>query len=126
MTEQPSATSLVGSGVSPASALPLTQTTFYLLASLVDGPKHGYAISKDVEARSGDSVRLGVGNLYVALRRLLEQGLIELAGEDEVEGRPRKTYQVSGLGAAVFRAETERQCRMMAANPLIQRGGTTR
>lgn len=132
MTDHASATSPVGSGGRPEGALPLTQTTFYLLASLVDGPKHGYAISKDVEARSEGAVRLAVGNLYVALRRLAEQGLIERVADPMADDEGRKThritktYQITDMGNAVFRAETERQRRMMAANPLLQRDGATR
>lgn len=101
----------------PEEFLPLTQTTYYILASLIDGSKHGYAINKDVEWRSEGTIRLGIGNLYVALRRLLDQGLVEQAGEYEVEGRRRKTYRVAGLGETVFRAEKTRLRRMIAADP---------
>jgi PadR family transcriptional regulator, regulatory protein PadR len=97
--------------------LPLTQTTFYILASLIDGPKHGYAVSKDIEARSDGTVRLAIGNLYIALKRLLEDGLIERAGDQEREGERRKVYKITGLGETVFAAETQRLRQMMRAIP---------
>ena len=31
--------------------LPLSEAVFFILLSLAPGPKHGYAIMKDVEAR---------------------------------------------------------------------------
>jgi DNA-binding PadR family transcriptional regulator len=39
-----------------------------VLTSLADGPKHGYAITVDIEEFAG--VRLGPGTLYGALSRL--------------------------------------------------------
>src|ERR1700734_2945730 len=46
-----------------------------ILSSLADGPKHGYALTKDVEEFAG--VRLAPGTLYEALARLESQGMIE-------------------------------------------------
>jgi PadR family transcriptional regulator PadR len=89
-----------------ASYLPLTQPTFYILLSLVPGKKHGYAILKDVE------VSLSTSTLYSALRRLLDQALIERIpsgpGHDAGPGLPRKAYVLSELGRRVLEAETHR------------------
>ena len=46
-----------------------------VLTSLAGGPKHGYAITVDVEEFAG--VKLGPGTLYGALSRLEGRGLIE-------------------------------------------------
>ncbi len=46
-----------------------------ILASLAEGTKHGYALTKDIEVFAG--VRLAPGTLYEALSRLEGQGLIE-------------------------------------------------
>ena len=51
------------------------EPSLYILVSLSDGPKHGYAIMADVEGISG--VPLGPGTLYGALARLEQRGLIE-------------------------------------------------
>lgn len=65
-----------------------------ILTSLADGPKHGYALTKDIERFAG--VTLGPGTLYGAMARLEERGLIEpaLAGRD---GR-RRPYRITGSG----------------------------
>jgi PadR family transcriptional regulator len=107
----------------PEGFLPLTQTTYYILASLADSPKHGYAINQDVEWRSEGTVRLGIGNTYVALKRLLTQGLIERLGDlgETSSSERRKVYRLAGLGEAVLRAEAQRQRRMLAALPLAER-----
>ena len=39
----------------------MREPTYYLLASLLDGPLHGYAIIKSAEGLSGGRVRLTAG-----------------------------------------------------------------
>jgi DNA-binding PadR family transcriptional regulator len=76
-----------------------------ILSSLADGPKHGYALTKDVESFAG--VRLAPGTLYEALARLEAQGLIEaLDSEDR-----RRPYQLTAPGAAALRAHLNAQRR---------------
>jgi DNA-binding PadR family transcriptional regulator len=77
------------------------EPSLYVLMSLSDGPKHGYAIMTDVEAISGSP--LGPGTLYGALARLERRGLIE-ALEPEERRRP---YRLTGLGASMLRAQLE-------------------
>jgi len=77
-----------------------------ILSSLAEGPKHGYALTKDIEAFSG--VRLAPGTLYEALSRLESQGLIEaLASEDR-----RRPYQLTAGGATALRAHLADQRRV--------------
>jgi hypothetical protein len=54
-----------------------------VLASLAQEPRHGYAITQDVEATMG--VRLSAGTLYAVIARLESRGLIEpLPADDDV------------------------------------------
>ncbi|MGH9308115.1 MAG: PadR family transcriptional regulator [Vicinamibacterales bacterium] len=57
--------------------LPLPTAVFHILVALADNDRHGYAIMQDVSARTDGKVRLSAGTLYTAIRRMLEQGLIE-------------------------------------------------
>jgi DNA-binding PadR family transcriptional regulator len=93
-----------------SSNLPLTEATFIILLSLAPGPKHGYAIMKDVEALSGGRITLSTGTSYGALKRFLEQEWIERvddAGPDET-GRPRKAYKLTTTGRRILKAENDR------------------
>ncbi len=47
-----------------------------ILLSLAPGPKHGYAILKEVETLSDGRVKLSTGTLYGAIERLLDQDWI--------------------------------------------------
>jgi DNA-binding PadR family transcriptional regulator len=63
-----------------------------ILTSLSSGPKHGHALTKDIEEFAG--VRLGPGTLYGAITRLERRGLIEpLAAEDR-----RRPYRITTAG----------------------------
>jgi DNA-binding PadR family transcriptional regulator len=63
-----------------------------VLSSLASGPKHGYAITQDVEGLA--DVHLGPGTLYGALSRLEGKGLIEALPADD----RRRPYQLTGAG----------------------------
>lgn len=69
------------------------------MTSLADGPKHGYAVTTDIEEFAG--VRLGPGTLYGALSRLEARGLIEaLPAEDR-----RRPYRLTADGSAALEQE---------------------
>jgi DNA-binding PadR family transcriptional regulator len=97
--------------------LPLTETTFFILLALAPGPSHGYAIMKRVEQQSRERVKFSTGTLYGAIRRLLERGWIERAGEsDKAENRRgRKTYRLTRMGRRLLEAETARLQSLVSA-----------
>jgi PadR family transcriptional regulator, regulatory protein PadR len=87
----------------------MREPTFFVLASLADGRKHGYGIIKDAEELSAGRVRLKVGTLYAALDRLQSEGLVAEAGDEVVAGRLRRYFELTDPGAASLDAESERQ-----------------
>jgi DNA-binding PadR family transcriptional regulator len=71
-----------------------------VLVSLLDGPRHGYAISQDIERMTGR--RPGPGTLYGAISRLEEAGLIEARPGDDSR---RKPYGLTPAGVTEARSE---------------------
>ena len=70
------------------------------MTSLADGSKHGYALSKDIEAFAG--IVLSPGALYGAITRLEERGLIEALKGDARRRPYRLTHEgTSALTAAL-------------------------
>jgi DNA-binding PadR family transcriptional regulator len=67
-----------------------------ILASLADGPKHGYAIMTDVAAFSG--VAMEPGTLYGALSRLERRGWIRPLAA----GERRRPYEITPAGQEVL------------------------
>jgi DNA-binding PadR family transcriptional regulator len=102
----------------PASFLPLTPVAFEILLALAGGERHGYAIMRSIEARTGGGMSLHAGTLYRAIGRLVDGTLLE-----ELEERPgqedderRRYYRITALGRAVAAAESSRlESQVMAA-----------
>jgi DNA-binding PadR family transcriptional regulator len=91
------------------------EPSLLILASLTDGPKHGYAIMQDVEAGTGRP--MGAGTLYAALVRLEEEGFVEpLAPVDR-----RRPYRLTAIGASTL-AEQLRGLSAFAEQNLRQLG----
>jgi DNA-binding PadR family transcriptional regulator len=85
---------------------PLTPALFHVLLSLADGEKHGYAILKEVEARTGGKVILSTGTLYGIIKRLLADGLIRQSALGSTERR--RAYRLTPSGRKLALAEAER------------------
>ena len=88
-----------------------------VLASLGDGPKHGYAMIEDIERMCG--ARLGPGTLYGAITRLERQGLIEPLESDD----RRRPYRLTAEGRRALRAKlaTLRQVALIGLRKLEAR-----
>ena len=86
----------------------MREPTFFVLASLLAGPLHGYGIIKRAEELSGGRVRLATGTLYTALDRLTADGHVRLVSEEMVGGRLRRSYGLTESGSAALRAEAQR------------------
>lgn len=96
------------------SVLPLTQTVYHVLVTLADGPRHGYAIAREVEELTDGRIVMGPGTLYGSLQRMQVQTLISETknpGEDGLHAERRRYYRITPLGSAALRAETERLMR---------------
>jgi len=91
-------------GAAPLSALGRSAgPATLILSSLADGAKHGYALTKDIEAFAG--VRLAPGTLYEVLSRLEGQGFIEALASDD----RRRPYRLTAVGAEALRAHLRAQ-----------------
>lgn len=92
------------------SYLPLREPTFFILLSLSPGPKHGYAILKEVEALSESRVKLSTGTLYGAIKRLLDRDWIKRTADPIPNGtyRERKAYVLTEKGRQGLKAEIQR------------------
>jgi DNA-binding PadR family transcriptional regulator len=83
----------------------LTRNEFHVLLALLDGPRHGYGIMRDVEELTSGDFKLGPGTLYTAIARLERAGLIE---ECEADADRRRCYRVTRKGKTAASQEAER------------------
>jgi DNA-binding PadR family transcriptional regulator len=96
--------------------------TYFVLATLLDEPLHGYAIIKRAGELSGGQVRLAAGTLYATLDRLAGNGLLEVVREETVNGRARRYYALTGAGTEAVRQEAAQ----LAEAARIVTGGAAR
>jgi DNA-binding PadR family transcriptional regulator len=111
----------------PTDRPPLKPVVFLVLVSLAAGERHGYAIKKDVAARTRGSVRLGPATLYRTLAGLLDDGLIEESARrpaPALDDERRRYYRITERGRRVMTAEA---CRLeqlaAAARSAVLEGG---
>ena len=96
----------------------MSSAAVLILASLVDGDRHGYAIRKDVAARTDGAMRLGVTTLYRLLRHLLDADLVEESVRrpaPELDDERRRYFRITPAGRRRLRAEVQRMERVLAA-----------
>ncbi len=86
----------------------LREPTFLILTALAERPQHGYGILRDVKEISNGRVALRAGTLYTALDRMTADGWVEVDREEVVDGRHRRYYRLTDLGAARLATEVDR------------------
>jgi len=92
----------------PSLFLPLAPHAFQILLSLLDRDLHGYSLIKDIEGRTGGEMMLGTSTVYAAIKRMVQDGLLEEASppQTETSGGPRRRYyRITAFGRRVARAE---------------------
>ena len=98
----------------PMYGFRMREPTYFILASLLDGPLHGYAIAERARELSDGRVQLGAGTLYGALGRLVSEGLISEGPEETVGGRRRRYHEITDAGKGAV-AEHAARLRSSAA-----------
>lgn len=90
---------------------PLTPAEFQVLVSLADGDKHGYAIGKEVAARTDGEVQLRAATLYTVIKRLLDNGFIDESAarpDPEADDERRRYYRLTARGRKAAESEALR------------------
>jgi len=98
------------------SLLPLPSATFHILVALADEDLHGYAVIKDVAARTGGILKLSPGTLYRSIDRMVQQGLIrEISTRQarDMDDERRRYYRITAFGREVAMAESRRLAQML-------------
>jgi PadR family transcriptional regulator, regulatory protein PadR len=73
-----------------------------VLALVEERPRHGYEISKLIEARSGGALTFRVASLYPMLYRLEKRGWVEGRWIEKAGQRRRRYYKLTREGRRVL------------------------
>jgi PadR family transcriptional regulator PadR len=85
-----------------------------VLATLQDGPLHGYAVIEELRGRSDGAFALAEGTVYPVLHRLEAEGLLTSAWST-VAGRRRRVYRLTRRGRAALGKRREEWRRFAGA-----------
>ena len=69
-----------------------------ILATLADGPRHGYQLALEIEDRSEGSFRFNHGTLYPILHKLESNGFIDGSWAEPAGKRKRRQYALTSAG----------------------------
>jgi DNA-binding PadR family transcriptional regulator len=92
--------------------LPLSPAVFHILLALAEGPRHGYAVMRDIDLRTDRVVRVGPGMLYGSIKWLLADRFIAEVSPPRADApndvERRRYYQLTATGRQLLRAEASR------------------
>jgi PadR family transcriptional regulator PadR len=69
-----------------------------ILATLAEGPRHGYQLALEIEEHSEGAFRFNHGTLYPILHKLESGGLIEGSWAEPAGKRKRRQYALTETG----------------------------
>ena len=73
-----------------------------ILSLLDEGPRHGYELIKELEARSGGLYRASPGVVYPTLQMLEDEGLV---ASEQVDGK--RVYRLTAAGKAELKHQAD-------------------
>ena len=100
------------------SFLPLKPADFHILFALLDGPRHGYRIARDIEEATYGQIRLAAGNLHRTVQKLIRMKLVKVSDEipdDDPGDQRRRYYAITPLGRRAFLADASRMRALVEA-----------
>jgi DNA-binding PadR family transcriptional regulator len=77
-------------------------TSFVLLGLLASGARHGYELKHQHDARLPRAKPLAFGQVYATLNRLVRDGLIVEAAQEQFGGPERTAYMLTKRGRAAL------------------------
>ena len=88
-----------------------------ILACLADADMHGYAVTKEVAARTTDTIRLRPTTVYRLIAQLADAGLIEPVRQRArlLDDPRRRTFKVTNAGRRLLAGEMRRLDRVRRA-----------
>jgi len=79
-----------------------------IILSIVESrPRHGYEISKLIEARSGGKLKFHVASLYPLLYRLEERGWLQGRWIEKAGQRRRRFYSLTAEGRRILNRQRD-------------------
>ena len=101
---------------------PLTESYFYILLCLANGPNHVYGIMQRTKELSAGEVKIGSGTMYGATGNMTKKGwIVESKGSTE-DSDWRRMYELTEEGREILDMEIRRLRRLLAGAEEVLEG----
>lgn len=97
--------------------LPMSETAYYILLSLIE-PCHGYGIILKVDELTNGRLHIGAGTIYGTLSKFEKDKIIDAAGEID----RKKIYKITELGKKMLMLEHDRLCELAGNGKKVLEG----
>lgn len=81
----------------------ISRTRFAILGMLMTGPKSGYDLKRDFEEQISHFWNESLGQIYPALHRMQDEGLVSVRTQRARRRPDRKVYRITQAGEEAFR-----------------------
>lgn len=105
---------------------PLTESYFYILLCLYNGPNHGYGIMQQTKDMTMNAVTIGAGTMYGATSNMMKKGWITEHEKTDTGERGKRFYTLTDSGRIVLEGELDRLRNLIKnAELIISQKGTS-
>ena len=101
---------------------PLTESYFYILLCLYNGPNHGYGIMQQTAELSEGHVKIGSGTMYGATNNMMKKNWIRETLSTNPEDKRKRLYELTELGREVLENEILRIKHLVICSDRIIKG----
>ena len=101
---------------------PLTESYFYILLCLYNGPNHGYGIMQQTAELSEGHVKIGSGTMYGATNNMMKKNWIRETLSTNPEDKRKRLYELTELGKEVLENEMLRIKHLVICSDRIIKG----
>lgn len=102
---------------------PLTESYYYILLCLFEGPSHGYGIMQKTLSLSNNRVKIGSGTMYGAVSNMMKKGWIQETKSVSPEDDRKRLYELTMNGREVLVGEVNRLQELVASAKLVMEDG---
>ena len=87
---------------------PLTESYYYILLCLYNGPNHGYGIIQDTLDLTDQRLKIGSGTMYGAISNMMKKGWIIERIDQLNEYNRKRLYELTIEGRNILIEEIQR------------------
>lgn len=102
---------------------PLTESYFFILLCLYNGPNHGYSIMQETSSLTKDRVKIGSGTMYGAVNNMLKKKWIMETKSGKPEDNRKRLYQITDKGKHILEQEKDRLKELVNCSEKIMERG---